>query len=52
MDFDKFTRHIHNTKSAIKNMNSKPRNGKEPEHDDSDLGSEGTGVGKRNRNIK
>jgi len=39
--FDKFTGHIHNIKSAIKNMNSKPWNSKEPEHDDSDSGSEG-----------
>jgi hypothetical protein len=40
--FDRFTRHIHNIRSAIKNMNSKPRNGKEPEHDD-DSGSDGDG---------
>ena len=33
--FDKFTTHFQNIKSAIKNMNSKPCNSKEPEHDDS-----------------
>jgi len=43
--FDNFTRQIHNIKSAIKNMNSNPRNGKEPEHDDDsgDSGAEGDG---------
>jgi hypothetical protein len=44
--FDKFTRHIHNIKSTIKNMNSKPRNGKELDCDDSDSGSEGDKEGK------
>jgi len=47
--FDNFTRHIQNIKSAIKNMNSKPRNSKEPKHDDSgDSSSERDGVGERN----
>lgn len=41
--FEIFTRHIHNIKSAIKNMNSKPCNSKEPKHDDLDSGSEGVG---------
>lgn len=38
--FDRYTRKIQNIKSAIKNMTSKPRKGKEPACDDS--GSEGS----------
>jgi len=46
--FDKFTRHFQNIKSAIKNMNSKPRNREEPEHDDSeDSSSERNGAGEK-----
>jgi hypothetical protein len=34
--FDKFESRIQNIKSAIKYMKTKPRKGKEPEHDESD----------------
>ena len=34
--FDKLVKQIQNIKSAIKNITSKPRKGKEPEHDSSE----------------
>ena len=39
--FDKLVRQTQNIKSTIKNMNSKPQKGKEPEHDDSGSEEEG-----------